>query len=112
VSDILRFLRGCSDALFQSAADEIDRLRAENDALLKRVSEYERDFVATCSLHAHANLLTENAALLKDAERYRWLRGTTKRVCHTHVEANILHAKGLGQPEAVDAAIDAALEKP
>jgi predicted Zn-ribbon and HTH transcriptional regulator len=29
VTDVLPFLRGCSDPIFQAAADEIERLRAD-----------------------------------------------------------------------------------
>jgi hypothetical protein len=49
--------------------EESQRLAEQRNALLKRVSEYERDFVATCSLHAHAGLLTDNAALREAAQR-------------------------------------------
>jgi hypothetical protein len=63
-----------------------DRLRVENAALLKLVSEYERDFVATCSLHAHANLLTENAALREAAGKV-----TCKRCDNNPRNRSIIH---------------------
>jgi len=87
----------CKDAL---------TLLADYDALKARLAEAERDFVATCSLHAHVGLEAEVAALRerlaeaerqltdtaviaqerctrlaeaeRDAERYQWLRANNK----------------------------------
>ena len=57
-------------------------------------------------------LTAENAALRKDAERYRWLRGSTKRVVQTHIEACVRRERlQCSDQNAIDAAIDAAMEQ-
>ena len=88
--------------------------------VVKQLEAYERDFVATCSLHAHVGLEAEVAALRerlaeaeRDAERYQWLRANNKvgGRCCIELECDppeLCTCETGHNPHELDAAIDAA----
>jgi hypothetical protein len=80
-----------------------DSLAAENAALKAQLA-YAASTGDECAV--------EGEALSKDAERYRWLRGSTKRVVQTHMEACVRRERlQCSDQNAIDAAIDAAMEQ-
>ena len=103
------------------AVEYYSRLAAERIAAL----EAERD-IANARADTHLadaySMRDQRDALAKDAERYRWLRGHmffTKREWGTYAEfpesmifAVPVSAENKKQNDAIDAAIDAAKEKP
>jgi hypothetical protein len=88
------------------AANEIERLRAEN-AALRAENAALREQLRLCNID-QANAETENAALREDAERYRWLRDNARFHADYPAHLKSLVFKGVVRWETLDGAIDAA----
>ena len=86
---------------------------AQIEALIERLAGEAR-FIRICGEAASAlvSLRDENAALRKDAERYRWLRGKGALKRQAHIAVLTRNGGYVAEEEVADAAIDAALAQP
>jgi hypothetical protein len=104
MSALLRFLRMDGSHTSQSAADEIERLEAENAALKAAMSQ-------PVPLSEWQVMKAENEALKADAERYYYLRDHCSRAQFGKLIAVVAPSKWLPENQTTTEEDDRAIDE-